>query len=132
MFYIAFKKQLAAARPLPKLLVIKAVVFFSFYQSIAISFMVYYGWIKDDPASDPEWAYSKAGDKATALQDFIICVEMFGYALVHHYVFSYREYMMEGQDTSDLTFKEALLHLFTVKDVADDVLGTLQVFRTSA
>lgn len=57
---------------------VKAVVFLSYWQGVAISIAVWTGIIK---AAD--WAAYTAGDVAAGLQEFLICVEMFFAALAH-------------------------------------------------
>lgn len=83
LFWHAFESDLRDAHPVPKLLVIKAVVFFSFWQSVLIAILVDYDVITDDPTRK---TYAEKGERATALQDFLVCIEMFIAALAHHKV----------------------------------------------
>ena len=91
LFYTATRHELAPIRPLSKFLVVKAVVFLSYWQGIAISLAVWLGVIK---ASD--WAAYTAGDVAAGLQEFLICVEMFFAALAHAYAFPPSDYADPG------------------------------------
>lgn len=109
-FYHELRKDLAPLRPLAKFAVVKAVVFFSFWQSIVIAALVALNAIKptfdysaDDVAKGLQvWiATARPTDRcgsalslarATRSQDFLICIEMAGAALAHTYAFSYRDF----------------------------------------
>jgi len=71
------KEILAQYRPLAKFLCIKAVVFFSYWQSLVISIMVQFGWLIE---KNGDWSVS---DVATGLQNFLICLEMLPLAIAH-------------------------------------------------
>ena len=83
MFYQAAHEELAPIRPFPKFLVIKLVVFFSYWQSVAIAIMVQLDMLHETEE------YTKE-DVARGLQNFLICIEMFFAALAHRRVFSYK------------------------------------------
>eukprot|EP00039_Didymoeca_costata_P030648 m.30717 g.30717 ORF g.30717 m.30717 type:complete len:391 (-) comp8232_c0_seq1:27-1199(-) len=123
LFFVTFKTELASSKPLPKLLVIKAVVFFSFWQAVTISFLAANDVIRDLPRRS---TYNTKGEIAAALQDFIICFEMFIYAIVHHYVFSYTEFYVDGKRPLKMSFREKLMHLFTFDDVTEDVIDSVK------
>ncbi|KFB39473.1 hypothetical protein ZHAS_00006967 [Anopheles sinensis] len=91
LFYQATKNELRGMRPIPKFLCIKAVIFFSFFQSVIIYFLVYYGIIKDIFESNTADLESRL-ELSTKLQNFLICFEMLLAALAHHYSFSHRPY----------------------------------------
>jgi hypothetical protein len=86
-------------RPIPKLLCIKLVVFFTFWQSIIISGFVDYGTIQATQTYSVEEA-------SAGLQDFIICIEMLIAAIGHHYAFPY----MEFHDPSKVHIQRPVLH----------------------
>jgi len=86
LFYLVTKRELAPDRPIVKFACIKAILFFSFWQSVAIGVLSHFKVIP--PIG--EWSQHEV---ATALNDFIICIEMFILSLVHPYVFPYQEYM---------------------------------------
>ena len=81
LFYYAFKEDLAGIKPLAKFICIKAVVFFSFWQAVLVSFLFSVGIIKDDP----RWTTYNKESVAAGIQDFLICIEMFLAALAHHF-----------------------------------------------
>jgi len=86
LFYLVTKKELKPHHPIGKFACIKAILFFSFWQSVVIGILTFFNVIP--PIG--EWAQHEV---ATALNDFIICIEMFILAVVHPFVFPYQEYM---------------------------------------
>ena len=92
LFYHAFMKELAHIRPLGKLLTVKAVVFFSFWQEVAISGMVRIGWIHSSSNPSPDNGCFSTTDVAKGMQDFVIIIEMFLAAIAHHYFFSHEDF----------------------------------------
>jgi hypothetical protein len=85
IFYVCLKEDLAPLKPIPKFLCVKAVVFFTFWQSVLLVLLAEFDVIKDGET------YSK-DEIVVALQDFIVCLEMLFAALAHHYAFSWREF----------------------------------------
>ena len=83
LFYLALKEDLAPIRPVPKFIVVKAVVFFTWWQSVLFAVLTYEGVIEDTEQ------YS-ALQVETALQDFVVCIEMVLAAVAHHYYFTYK------------------------------------------
>mmetsp|Transcript_17053 Transcript_17053/g.52367 ORF Transcript_17053/g.52367 Transcript_17053/m.52367 type:complete len:187 (+) Transcript_17053:546-1106(+) len=71
-FYHATHKQLAMYRPWPKFLCIKGVVFVTFWQSMALNLLLSIGYQNVANAAVAE-----------AIQNFLICVEMFIAAMMH-------------------------------------------------
>lgn len=89
LFYYAAHAELAPMRPFAKFLVVKAVIFFSFWQSVGIDMLAKLGFLtKADSLQNYD-----ADDVSTGIQDFLICVEMFFAAIAHAYAFSTDEYM---------------------------------------
>lgn len=86
LFYHAAEELLRPYRPLPKFLAVKAVIFFSFWQGVALSVAIRLGALKD------VGGYS-AHEQATGLQDVLICVEMLAAAVCHAFVFPYTEHV---------------------------------------
>ena len=117
LFYTATRHELAPIRPLSKFLVVKAVVFLSYWQGIAISLAVWTGVIK---AAD--WAAYTAGDVAAGLQEFLICVEMFFAALAHAYAFPPSDYADPG-GPPPAGLAANLRVMFAFDDVVADVSG---------
>lgn len=88
LFYFGLKKELKPLNPVGKFIAVKAIVFFSFWQSVAVALLVRLGIIAD---ADIFPESSDSAFLAAATQDFLICIEMFVFACYHHRVFSYKE-----------------------------------------
>jgi len=86
LFYKAAEPVLRPYKPLPKFLAVKLVIFFSFWQGMALSMMIRFGLITDVEGFT-------AVQQASGVQDLLICIEMMVAAIGHYYVFSYREVM---------------------------------------
>ena len=86
LFY-AVKPSLIAlnTKPYGKFACVKGVVFFTWWQGVAIAWLQQAGWIREMGA----WA---ADDIANGLQDYLITIEMVFFAVAHMYTFSHEEY----------------------------------------
>lgn len=88
-FYYATKTELGPIRPVGKFLSVKALVFFTWWQSVFISMLVQMDMIPNYQADERSWS---SDDVAKGIQDYLICVEMFVAAVVHTFVFPHSEY----------------------------------------
>lgn len=79
LFYVACKDLLQPFNPVPKFIIIKSVVFLTYWQGVLFFLAAKSGFIQD-------------ADEAALLQNFIICVEMLIAAVGHFYAFPYKEY----------------------------------------
>ncbi|XP_021281534.1 transmembrane protein 184A [Herrania umbratica] len=79
LFYMACKDLLQPFNPVPKFIIIKSVVFLTYWQGVMVFLAAKSGFIKDAEA-------------AAQFQNFIICVEMLIAAMGHLYAFPYKEY----------------------------------------
>lgn len=115
LFYHAAHDLLLPYRPFEKFLSVKAVVFFSFWQGIALSVAVEMGLLRDVEGFT-------ANEQATGLQDFLICLEMAIAAVAHYYIFSYKEYQTTDPNFFENTRagKHPLLHVVDFRDVLSD------------
>ncbi|KAI7870669.1 organic solute transporter Ostalpha-domain-containing protein [Spinellus fusiger] len=118
VFFYAAKKDLITFRPLPKFLCVKAIIFFSFWQSVVLALLVATGIIQDD---GPEHI-------SVAIQDFLICVEMVPAAIAHSFAFSYEDYYDLDVHSARMPIFSAIKDSFGIKDV---VMDTLDTFRGS-
>jgi len=119
MFYRATKHELTPLRPVGKFLLIKSVVFLTYWQSMMLSLAVELGWIKTN-----QWTTYKATDVAAGLQEFIICIEMFVAALLFAYVFPPKDYMDPSMHSAG--FFRNLRNMFDVRDVMRDVTDVVE------
>lgn len=117
-------------RPVPKFLCVKGILFFSFWQSIAVSFLVAVGVItRLGPYTDTEHI-------SLGLTDTLICIEMPFFAAAHMYAFSYRDFTnppasIVGGGRSPIyvarmTLGYALRDAFGLKDLVEDTRTTLR------
>lgn len=115
LFYQANKEELAPMKPIAKFLCIKAVVFFSFFQSVIIAVLTYIGIITESftaPGAD-------VAEVGRSLQNFLICIEMFLASVAHYFAFSHKPYvdMAAQQVPCCLSF----MSMWDVSDVTQDV-----------
>ena len=92
-FFYATKEELRHPKnwhPVGKFLCIKGVVFFTFWQGFAIMVMQYFNLIGDIG----EWG---AKDVRKQLQAMLVCIEMLGFSIAHHFTFTYKEYAINSQ-----------------------------------
>uniref|UniRef100_A0A5B6ZWZ5 Transmembrane protein 184A n=2 Tax=Davidia involucrata TaxID=16924 RepID=A0A5B6ZWZ5_DAVIN len=79
LFYVACRDLLQPFNPVPKFIIIKSVVFLTYWQGVLVFLAAKSGFIKD-------------AVEAAEFQNFIICVEMLIAAVGHLYAFPYKEY----------------------------------------
>lgn len=118
MLYHATCHELAPIRPLPKFIAIKAVVFLTFWQGLAINLAARLGLIH--PA---DWSTYDTDDVAAGLQNFLVCLEMFAAAIGHAHAFPPRDYMDPSRPP--MGFMNNLRIMFDVTDVASDIQGVV-------
>ncbi|WWC87838.1 uncharacterized protein L201_002732 [Kwoniella dendrophila CBS 6074] len=121
MFWVAVNHDLKPFRPVPKFLCVKGILFFSFWQSIGISFLVAVKAIKRvGPYTDPE-------HMSLALVDSLVCFEMPIFAIAHQYAFQASDYIDENHIyAARLPFVYAFRDAFGFKDVWEDTKDTLK------
>ncbi|XP_038890300.1 transmembrane protein 184B-like [Benincasa hispida] len=79
LFYVACKDLLQPFNPVPKFIIIKSVVFLTYWQGVLVFLAA-------------KTQFIKSAEEAAQFQDFIICIEMLIAALGHLYAFPYKEY----------------------------------------
>jgi Organic solute transporter Ostalpha len=85
LFYFATKRELEPVKPVPKFLVVKSVVFFTFWQSVLLAILTKVGVLHETPSYSEE-------NIVTGIQDLLVCIEMFFAAIAHHYAFAPRDF----------------------------------------
>ncbi|KAJ3130268.1 hypothetical protein HK098_004315 [Nowakowskiella sp. JEL0407] len=116
--YITCGTDLKPYKPLPKFVFIKAILFFSFWQGLTISFLVALGVIRE------KGEYT-ANNIAVALQDFLICLEMVPFAIGYLHAFPWDPYQ-QPYIGSRLPLSYAIRDAFGFKDVYIDAFHTLK------
>ncbi|EJD40989.1 DUF300-domain-containing protein [Auricularia subglabra TFB-10046 SS5] len=121
MFWLVVNDDLKPFRPMPKFLCVKGILFFSFWQALAISILVAAGAIRSlGPYTDSEHI-------SLALTDTLICFEMPLFAIAHMYAFSARDYEdKETQYAARMRFWFALRDACGVRDLVEDFRATLR------
>ncbi|KAL3696485.1 hypothetical protein R1sor_010561 [Riccia sorocarpa] len=108
LFYFACKELLRPFRPLPKFIMIKSVVFLTYWQGVFVSLMVSFRVIRSE---------SESAD----LQNFLICLEMLAAAVGHLYAFPYKEYA-EANVGSSGGLLSSIYHAINFNDVVHDTM----------
>lgn len=114
MFYRATKEDLSPIRPVSKFLLIKAIVFLTYWQAVAISIFFSFNIVKSE-----KWTTYDTQDVSAGIQDFFVCVEMFFAALLFAYAFPPKDYIDELEPGDG--FLKNVVDMFDVRDVVGDV-----------
>lgn len=106
---------------MPKFLCVKGILFFSFWQSIAVSLLVAAGAItRLGPYTDREHI-------SLGLRDCLICIEMPFFAWAHMYAFSYKDFVDPSRSyVARMPMYYALRDAFGLRDVVEDSKATLR------
>ncbi|WCJ26806.1 hypothetical protein M5689_008596 [Euphorbia peplus] len=108
LFYVACKDLLQPFNPVPKFIIIKSVVFLTYWQGVLVFLAAKTGMIKN-------------ADDAAQFQNFIICVEMLIAAAGHFFAFPYKEYAGANiGGTCDFT--RSLGHALMLNDLYHDTV----------
>jgi hypothetical protein len=121
-FFVEFKDALQPHKPIGKFAAVKAVLFLTFWQSVALGLLVHFGFVKG--SKEGLW---KPTEVSTGIQDFVICIEMLGLCYLHRFVFSERPYVpVTGYHAIDC---KSVAFLCSQSDV---VLDVVEVVRPTA
>ncbi|XP_066351538.1 uncharacterized protein [Miscanthus floridulus] len=108
LFYAACRDLLRPYNPVPKFIMIKSVVFLTYWQGVLVFLAAKSRFIKN-------------ADKAADLQNFVLCVEMLIAAIGHLFAFPYKEYAGPNARPSG-GFRESLLHALKFNDFYHDTV----------
>jgi len=120
LFYKATHEELKSIKPFGKFLCIKLVVFASFWQGVLIAILVKVGII----SSKHSWDFYTVEDVANGIQNFIVCIEMFIFAIAHYYVFSHDPYIDRSSPPPPCC--ASFVSMWDVSDVRDDLVQHVQ------
>ncbi|XP_010524824.1 PREDICTED: transmembrane protein 184A-like [Tarenaya hassleriana] len=108
LFYMACKDLLQPFNPVPKFVIIKSVVFLTYWQGVLVFLAAKSGLIRDE-------------EEAALFQNFIICLEMLIAAAGHLYAFPYKEYA--GANVGGArSFTGSLAHAVKLNDFYHDTV----------
>nr|XP_043626659.1 transmembrane protein 184A-like [Erigeron canadensis] len=108
LFYMACRDMLQPFNPVPKFIIIKSVVFLTYWQGVLVFLAAKYEFIKN-------------AEEAAEFQNFIICVEMLIAAVGHLYAFPYKEYAGANVGASH-GFTASLAHALKLNDFYHDTV----------
>ena len=123
--------RLRLANPFGKFLAVKLIVFFSFWQTIAIALLGALGLLTTDLAADRD-------DVEVRLGDFLLCVEMALASLAHAAVFPAHEHsngfyrLNDPDDASkgaalvEMDARDAARNMFALNDIMRDFRGAAE------
>ena len=121
LFYVTTEELLEPYRPLPKFLCIKAVIFFSFWQGIALSFLQNVGVIRGSGDLSAE-------DYAMMLQNVLVCFEMLIASFAHAWAFGYEEYKEEIEKEYlpfNVSMADNIKSILSAQDVIKEVKDSI-------
>lgn len=108
LFYVACRDLLRPFNPVPKFVIIKSVVFLTYWQGVLVFLAAKSGIIK-------------SAEEAADVQNFIICLEMAIAAVGHLYAFPYKEYA-EANIGASGGLTGSLTHALKFNDFYDDTV----------
>ena len=132
--YLATKHHIHDLGPTGKFISIKFVVFLGFWQGIVVWILGIYNFLPSNfKETLLEWSHNKSAteeDAELAFGNLLLCVEMLITAIMHHFVFSYRDYLPPAKGSDGVNNAQAgdlmknAAHAFSVLDVAKDAKST--------
>jgi hypothetical protein len=122
LFYYVMRVELRPLEPLAKFVAIKLVVFMTFWQSVLIAALVAFGAIKPKD----EWEWNTKEHLRIGLDNFLIVIEMFVLALVHHLAFPVAPYS-DGVGQMGVSWHSNIPALWDHSDVRSDIAEHVRV-----
>ncbi|XBW35051.1 hypothetical protein QEN19_000615 [Hanseniaspora menglaensis] len=119
MFWKCLYKELAKFKPWPKFLCVKLIIFASYWQSILMLILQYFGVFESH-------VNLKDQDMAYIYQNVLLCLEMVPFAIGHLIAFSNEPYTYKKlPESSRLSLKYALRDFLGIQDLIIDSYNTL-------
>jgi hypothetical protein len=131
LFYHALKPVLLDIRPLPKFLCIKLVIFFIFWQELAVYGLVYEGYLKENPHWSVRGRELTENEISSGIQSFIICCEMLLISLAHAYAFPVSDYAKVSREERP-GMAQSIVIMFSVSDLWADLKAAFGFGRLQA
>lgn len=94
LFYFAGKDELAPWKPISKFLTVKVVIFWTWYQSVVVSYLAHNTNLIAKHKGRSSWSDEEI---AKGIQDYAICIEMLFASIAFSYAFSHTEYSSTGR-----------------------------------
>lgn len=118
LFWVCMSADLQPFRPMPKFLVIKGIIFASWWQGFFLSILVWLGAI---PSIGGGYT---ADNLAAAIQDALICFEMPFFALAQWYSFSWKDFADVTISDARMPMRFAFRDAFGPRDLIEDAKET--------
>ena len=98
-FYYAAREELAPWAPFGKFMCVKVVVFFTWWQSLFVSFVAASMTVAGSTNVGEDWSREQI---VVGLQDWLICIEMFVASIAFSVSFTYNDYLPKHKVRSKL------------------------------
>lgn len=118
LFWVCMSTDLQPFRPMPKFLVIKGIIFASWWQGFLLSILVWLGAI---PSIGGGYT---ADNLAAAIQDALICFEMPFFAIAQWYSFSWKDFADVTISDARMPMRFAFRDAFGPRDLIEDAKET--------
>jgi hypothetical protein len=118
LFWVCMTTDLQPFRPMPKFLVIKGIIFASWWQGFLLSILVWLGAI---PSIGGGYT---ADNLAAAIQDALICFEMPLFAVAQWYSFSWKDFADVTISDARMPMRFAFRDAFGPRDLIEDAKET--------
>jgi len=128
-FYYAMKDELMWCNPFNKFLCIKGIVFMTFWQSVVISFIAHAIFENAEDELNPDETATEWSKEA---QSFLICLEMFAFAIAHCFVFPVEEWESGYREKQQRKIKAKFGDSLALRDFVKDVKTVMKSRKTSS
>ena len=130
LLFLATRSELESIQPVAKFVVVKSVIFITFWQSIAIVIMVHMHVLSSTTLNFRDY---NVAEIANGLQEFILCIEMFVAACAHQIAFPASDWTPTASGSQDAAaaapgsnpsrMSSVMMDVLDLSDVYADVRG---------